>query len=128
MKKISIVALSGLIFLLGGCASSGNQILKEETEASISAKITENKTTKEDVRKIFGSPDETTFTDNGKEIWKYRLIDVSVDGVNFIPLVGLFGSSQSGTKKELVVMFTDDVVYKYSMSEAPHAIKTGIFK
>lgn len=122
----SVIALSALS--LSGCANSGNQSLKKETEESVKTKITEGVSTKSDIKKIFGSPAETTFTDGGKEIWKYEFADVSSDAVNFIPVVNLFGSSSSGTKKELVVMFNGDTVERYSMSESDHAVKTGLFR
>lgn len=128
MKKILLISAIGISLLLAGCASSGNQVLKHETEDSVKNKIIENKTTKDEVRKMFGSPDETTFTDNGKEIWKYVLVDVSADGVSYIPVVNLFGTSASGTKKELVVLYKNNTVERYSMSESDHAVKSGVFK
>lgn len=106
----------------------GNQSLKNESESTIRTKIIENKTTKDEVRKTFGSPDETSFTDNGKEIWKYEFANMSADAVNYIPVVNLFGSSSSGTKKQLVVLFEGNVVSKYSMSEAAHSVKAGLFR
>lgn len=129
MKKIfvaSVIAFS--VLSLSGCANSGNQSLKKETEASVKSKITEGVSKKSDIKAMFGSSAETTFTDGGKEIWKYVFADVSADAVSYIPVVNWFGSSASGTKKELVVMFNGDVVEKYSMSESDHATKTGIFR
>ncbi len=116
------------VLSLAGCANSGNQSLKKETEQSVKAKITEGKSTKSDVKSVFGSPAETTFTDGGKEIWKYVFADVSADAVSYIPIVNLFGSSASGTKKELVVMFNGEIVERYSMSESDHSTKTGLFR
>ncbi len=40
----------------------------------------------------------------------------------------LFGSSASGTKKELVIMFDGDKVQRYSISESPVSTKNGVFK
>ncbi|CAG9297838.1 hypothetical protein [Celerinatantimonas diazotrophica] len=114
--------------ILTGCASSGNQSLKNETPATIQSKITKGVTTKNQVRAMFGDPAKTSFTDKGNMIWEYDLADVSGDAVNYIPIVNLFGSSSSGTKKQLIVMFKKDVVFQYSMSNSPVAIKTGLFK
>ncbi|HHC1002614.1 TPA: outer membrane protein assembly factor BamE [Klebsiella pneumoniae] len=114
--------------LLSGCAGVGNEHLKKETEVSIKTKITEGVTTKEQVRSQFGSPDTTTFTDNGKEIWKYEYTNMSADAVNYIPIVNFFGSSSSGTKKELVIMFDGDKVSRYSMAETASSVKTGAFR
>ncbi|ETO41270.1 hypothetical protein [Morganella sp. EGD-HP17] len=129
MRKVfiaSVIALS--VLSLTGCVNAGNQSLKKETEESVKTKITQGTSTKSDVKKAFGSPAETTFTDGGKEIWKYEFTDISSDAVNYIPVVNLFGSSSSGVKKELVVMFDGDTVDKYSMSESDHAVKSGMFR
>ena len=51
------------------------------------------------------------------------------DAVNYIPVVNWFGSSMSGTRKELVVLFDDsDVVKRVNMSESDVKTKSGIFK
>lgn len=130
LDRCLLACLASLI-LIGtfGCASSGNQFLKKETEESISQKITEGKTTRAEVRSMFGSPATTTFTDGGSEIWTYVLADLHADAVNYIPFMGLFGTSYSGTKKELVILYDlQSIVKRYSMSESDHANKTGIFK
>lgn len=125
MKRIALAMVIGLA--LTGCVSSGNQILKKETEVSIKSKIIDGVSTKADVRKQFGSPIRTTFTDSGHEIWTYRLSHLSADAISYMPVIGLFGSSTSGTEKELVVMFNGDRVQKYAMSESAVATKSGLF-
>ena len=125
MKRIVLTMIMGLA--LTGCVSSGNQILKKETAVSVKSKITEGVSTKAEVRKQFGSPMKTTFTDNGHEIWTYRLSHLSADAISYLPVIGLFGSSSSGTQKELVIMFNGDRVQKYSLSESAVATKTGLF-
>jgi outer membrane protein assembly factor BamE (lipoprotein component of BamABCDE complex) len=125
MKKIAVVLLS-IVFT--GCASVGNENLRAETESSVSHKIVEGKTKKSDIRAMFGSPLKTSFTDSGLEIWNYEFSKVTVDAVSFVPIVNMFGSSASGKKKELVVMFDqNNVVKRYSMSESDVTQKSGIF-
>jgi hypothetical protein len=54
---------------------------------------------------------------------------MNADAVNFIPVVNLFGSSMSGKRKELVILFDDaDVVKRFNMSESDVQTKTGLFK
>ena len=78
---------------------------------------------------MFGSPYETTYTDSGLLIWKFRLDDLKSDAINYIPIVNWFGSSVSGTRKELVVLFDEnDVVRRSNMSESEVKTKTGILK
>jgi len=73
MKKIALAAIVAVSFAtLAGCAGTGNDSLRSETEATVSTKIAEGKTTKDDVRTMFGSPMKTEFTDGGLEIWHQR--------------------------------------------------------
>ncbi|CAB3802317.1 hypothetical protein [Pararobbsia alpina] len=125
MKKIAVFAM---VLVLAGCAGVGNESLRSESEATVSTKIVEGKTTKDQVKELFGSPTKTEFTDGGLEIWRYEFSKVSADAVDFIPIVNLFGSSASGKKKELVVMFdSSNVVKRYSMSVSDVSQKTGLF-
>jgi outer membrane protein assembly factor BamE (lipoprotein component of BamABCDE complex) len=121
VKKIALLALAG-------CAGVGNDSLRTESEATVSTKIAEGKTTKDQVRDMFGSPSKTEFTDAGLEVWHYEFAKMHADGVDFIPVVNLFGSSHSGQKKELVVLFdTNNVVKRYSMNVSDVSVKTGVF-
>jgi len=131
MKKVNVSLLAGLVavLILSGCASSGNQTLKDETEFTVSAKVVEGETTAAEIKAMFGSPYETTYTDSGLLIWKFRLDDLKSDAINYIPIVNWFGSSVSGTRKELVVLFDEnDVVRRSNMSESEVKTKTGILK
>ena len=65
MKKMALAV--ALAVTLAGCASSGNQKLKSETETSVQSKIHEGKTTKVEVKTLFGSPDAVSYTDGGNE-------------------------------------------------------------
>ena len=90
--------------------------------------IRDSVTTQAEIKAMYGSPYETTYTDGGMEIWKYRLDDLKADAINYVPLVNLFGSSFSGTRKELVILFNDDgTVKRNSMSESDVQSKSGLF-
>jgi len=129
MKKLAVaVAIVAGVLTLAGCAGTGNDSLRSETEATVSTKIVQGKTTKDEIRNMFGSPMKTEFTDGGLEIWHYELTKMHGDAVNYIPVINLLGSSASGQKKELVVLFdTNNIVKRYSMSESAVSQKTGIF-
>tara|TARA_B100001248_G_C27350000_1_gene440831 strand:+ start:219 stop:629 length:411 start_codon:yes stop_codon:yes gene_type:complete len=117
-----------IFIFIAGCASTGNQTLKEETEASVSAKIINNVTTQAEIKAMFGSPYQTTYTDGGLEIWKYQLDNLKADAINYVPIVNFFGSSMSGTRKELVILFNDDgTVKRNSMAESAVSTKSGLF-
>ena len=128
MKKYASIAFLLIPVFLTGCASTGNEILRKESETSMSTKMVEGKTSKADVRGMFGSPNKTTFTDGGLEIWNYEFSNVSLDAVSYVPIVNMFGGSSSGKKKELVVLFdSTGIVKRFSMSEADVKTKTGLF-
>ncbi|MCS2146883.1 hypothetical protein [Scandinavium manionii] len=123
MKKVILAAM--IAATLAGCASSGNKQLSKETETSVQSKIQEGKTTKTEVKTFFGSPDNVSYTDGGNEIWKYAFAKVKVDGTTFIPFYGLFHNGTNGTKKELTILFKNDTVEKYTMSESAINTKSG---
>ena len=127
--KNYLIAAACVLFIFG-CAtgSGGNQTLKNESESSVTAKIINGVTTQSEIKAMFGSPYETTYTDGGLEIWKYRLDDMRADAINYVPIVNWFGTSFSGTRKELVVLFDEDgTVKRNSMSESDVQNKTGVF-
>ncbi|WP_288764530.1 hypothetical protein [uncultured Enterobacter sp.] len=123
MKKLLLAAM--IAATVAGCASSGNQKLKNETENSVQNKIQEGKTTKAEVKSYFGSPDAVSYTDGGNEIWKYSFAKVKVNGTSFIPFYGLFHNGTNGTKKELTILFKEDKVQKYTMAESAIDTKSG---
>lgn len=127
-SKLSVIALVAVTVFISGCASVGNETLRAESESTVKAKIVEGKTTKAEVKAMFGSPMKTTFTDGGLEVWTYEFSKVTADAVSYIPIVNLFGASASGTKKELVAMFdANGVLKRYAMSESDVKQKTGLF-
>ncbi len=123
MRKVIAVVL--MAAFLAGCVSSGNARLSKESEVSVQSKIQEGKTSKGEVKSYFGSPDNVSFTDGGKEIWKYSFSKTKVSGKSFIPFYGLFHNGATGTKKELTILFNGDTVEKYTMSESAIDSKSG---
>ncbi len=52
---------------------------------------------------------------------------MTADAISFVPLVGIFAASASGTKKELVILFDEKgTVKRYSMSESPVTQRSGL--
>jgi len=123
MKKIILIASFALV---AGCATSGNETLKQVSETSITTMIVEGQTTKADVKKQFGSPLKTTFTDGGLETWTYEFSKVHLTGKSYIPIVNIWASGTTGTKKELVVLFDEKgIVKRYAMNESQIDTKSG---
>ena len=127
-SSILLSAVCVAVLTLVGCASKGNESLRKETEMSIGSKLTEGKTTKTEVRQMLGSPLKTSFTDGGLEISTYEFNNVTSDAINYVPILNWLGSSASGTKKELVILFDRaNVVQRFSMSESNVKTKTGLY-
>lgn len=127
-QSILLTGICLAALTLIGCASKGNESLRKETELTIGTKLTEGQTTKADVRKMLGSPLKTSFTDGGLEISTYEFDNVTSDVINYVPVLNWLGSSASGTKKELVILFDrTNVVQRFSMSESNVKVKTGLY-
>lgn len=126
-KKINHRLLFLIVFILQGCTTSGNDSLRLEDEASISHKISTNVTTKSEVKAQFGAPFSVSYTDNGSEIWKYESSKVSVDFVSYVPVIRCLAGSSSGIHKELTLLFADEKVKKFALTESEIKIRTGWF-
>lgn len=129
LSRTMAVTLAVAVLALAGCASSGNLVLKDETQKTVAQKIRKGHTTEADIRKIYGDPMETRFTDSGNEIWEYDFVKAHAKAANYIPIVNMFGSGAVGDKKQLVIMFNKDgVVKNYSMSTSKVEENTGLFQ
>jgi hypothetical protein len=81
-----------------------------------------NKTTKDDVRKLFGSAKEIVSEEAGYEIWIYKNYDASAAVINhvfqYVPFVALVNKSpelvSEDVKRELVILFDANGVVKKS--------------
>ena len=128
-SKISIFSLIS-IFLIG-CANQGSTVLKKLTEADVNNQIVVGKTTRNEVRASFGSPLETTYTDGGLEIWKYRFEDTTgwnaANVASQTLTLGLAGTRRTGVEKELIILYNDDyTVKRFNMSASPVQRGTGL--
>ena len=117
---------------LSGCANQGSTVLKNVSESEVESRIVVGKTTRDEVRTLYGSPLETKYTDVGLEIWTYQYDDTTgLNAENVASVVftlGLAGSKQTGDRKELVVLFDENnIVKRFNMSKSPVTKGTGIF-
>ncbi|BCI68206.1 outer membrane protein assembly factor BamE domain-containing protein [Acetobacter aceti] len=126
MKYSKFFSCLTVALLLAGCASSGNESIKNETSETLQTKIIDGVTTKEQVKSQFGDPLETSFTDSGHEIWKYVFAKTQQNGTNFIPYYGAFSSGSHGKAKSLTIIFNDDKVWHHTLSESAVKNHAGI--
>lgn len=106
MSKFRMAAVCALSLLLAACASAGSASIKNETEESVKAKIIEGTTTKEQVRALFGAPYDKDIADDGKEVWQYDYANAN-----------MFAQSK---RKTLMVVFNNNVVYRYVMNDTSY--------
>lgn len=126
-QKVTLLALSVGVVLLGGCASVGNQQIADLHASQVSEKVIKGKTTEAEVRKMFGDPMKVSFTDSGNEIWKYDFTKMHAKVQNFIPVVNWFTTGETGRKKTLVFFFNQKkIVENYSMSSSHVDTHAGI--
>jgi outer membrane protein assembly factor BamE (lipoprotein component of BamABCDE complex) len=115
------------ILALAGCASSGSEQIKNQTQTSISQQLKEGVTTKAEVQDILGNPGSTTFTDKGGEIWVYKHAHATPKAQNFIPIVNLISRGADVKVKELAIFFdVKGVVSKYTLRESDQVLKSGL--
>lgn len=128
-SNLIIISSITLALFLGGCASGGNKAIKDETAQSVASKLIHGKTTKNQVRALYGDPYTTSFTDSGNEIWKYHFSKAHVTASSFVPVVSLFASGSKGKKKELVIFFNKrGIVQRHSMSTSDVETNTSLIQ
>jgi outer membrane protein assembly factor BamE (lipoprotein component of BamABCDE complex) len=124
--KIRTPVVAMLVVTMLGCASAGNQALKEQTKETVSQKITKGLTTKDQVRKEYGDPMDTSFTEGGSEIWKYRYAHAETTAMGYVPIVRHFAGGTDVDKKELVILFDKNgVVENFTMQQSKQQIRHG---
>lgn len=126
MKKIAIISMLTLSMALAGCASSGNNSIANESQVSIQSKLIKGQTTKQQVQEYFGGPASVSFNSDGAEVWSYILANTKMKGTTFIPFYGMFDGGATTKMKHLVILFKDEKVDKYTLSDSTSEIKSGI--
>tara|TARA_B100001939_G_C16530940_1_gene442062 strand:- start:7 stop:384 length:378 start_codon:yes stop_codon:yes gene_type:complete len=117
-----------LLFIMFGCSTDGTRALKDESHATIHAKIKEGITTKDQIIIALGTPTNTSFTENGLEILKYQYTRYTPKLRNFIPY-NFFSHGQDGKSKEVVILLDENnIVKKLVMNEANVERRVGIIE
>lgn len=113
MKKvIEIISCISVLTIATACASSGNTSIEKESSTTVDAKIIDGVTTREEMKKLYGDPDNVDYRDKTTEIWKY-----SFSKSHYAPFaMKAFQSVAKGEKKTLTVLFEGDVVQKHNFS------------
>ena len=128
MAKVQVVFATLILSLMAaGCASGGNERIADETNESVAAHMVKGKTTQAEVRRVYGDPIKTSFSDSGNESWEYEFTRLEPKATNFIPYVNLIHSGAEGEKKSLVIFFDKHkVVQQYTMSASKVDVSQGL--
>ena len=127
MSPFRLLTIAGLSGLLAACASSGNERIADLTQSNLSADVVKGRTTQDQIRKLYGDPVKTSFTDSGNETWEYEFSRMQSKPTNFIPYVNLIYSGAEGDKKMLVFFFDRrKVVQSYTLSDLKIDVSRGL--
>lgn len=111
-----------LLLVLTGCATTGKEIPATSVE-----QMQKGKTTKEEVLKMFGQPDNTYFDKEGKLIYSYFSSKMRSSAWNFIPIVNLVHSETQMKTQMLTILFAKDgTVEEYSFTNSDKPTKYGL--
>ena len=132
MNKIRLLVVLTSCLLITACANTGNQSVKNITKADVESSIIVSQSTKAQIESKFGAPFESSYTDGGLMIWKYRYDDTTAFTAetvgSTILTLGLAGTKSEGTRTELVILFDEnDIVKRFNLSNSPIETGTGIF-
>ncbi|MBI1840337.1 MAG: outer membrane protein assembly factor BamE [Verrucomicrobia bacterium] len=120
MKKI--ICVTAAVLTLCGCASVGRKIDQSKVD-----QIKQGVTTREEVRKLIGSPDQLIKTSDGVEMWIYSYFLVTTKGSTFIPIIGAFAGGANTTSQSLSISFgADGIVSRYTSAIGGSNVGTGL--
>ncbi|HDL7170759.1 TPA: hypothetical protein PXN09_000235 [Yersinia enterocolitica] len=127
MNKFIRVLLTISILSISACSSSGNQSLKNESQASLQTKLVKNKTTKSDVVRAFGSPTSVTSRNDGGDIYLYEMNNGKINPLTYVPVVGFFAGNTTTESRTLSITFNkNDTVNTWSFSSEDRKSENGI--
>lgn len=130
MKSIKLAAaLLMCASLVTGCAvKSGNEKLEDVSSESVAKTIIKEKTTKTNVKELYGEPQKVDFLANGLEKWEYSHLRKAGKAVNYIPVANWVVGGTNDTTKTLVILFDGDIVKNYSVAIAEGETKGGLLQ
>ena len=111
--------------MLTSCSDSVNKNFKKSDDQQISTMITEGKTTKQEIKAIFGEPTSIDFNKDNREEWTYAYSEASKNPLNYIPFTSIL-NGQTGVTRKMVILFDGDIVQRYAISSNNEKIKKGL--
>ncbi|AZC26650.1 hypothetical protein [Pseudomonas sessilinigenes] len=113
MKKL--IAVIGMCFVFGGCATSHYTAGRDFSSANV-ASITKGKTTTTELKSLFGEPYTKNAVSETDEKWIYTYTNGSAHAQSYVVTMKV---TTTGTQKTLDVLIRNNVVINYTFSEGP---------
>ena len=113
MKYRVFGIVSGIIFLLVGCATSSFQVGNDFSSANVS-KIVKGKTTSNEMISLFGEPFTKSVISATDEKWIYMYSNGTAKAQSYIVTMKV---ETTGSQKTLDVLITDGVVSNFAYTE-----------
>lgn len=102
----NLLPLIAIAVILTACASSGRKLDQSKVD-----QIKQDVTTKAEVLKLIGSPENITKDGNGNTTFSYTYFYASSKGENFIPVVNMFAGGVNTKSQSVSIQFgANDVV------------------
>jgi outer membrane protein assembly factor BamE (lipoprotein component of BamABCDE complex) len=123
MKRILTLAL--MLGLVAGCASVGRKL-----DQSAVDRIKKGETTRDEVLKSLGSPDQIIRMGNGDVTFQYMYIRATARPESYIPVVGAFAGGANVQNQMLTVTFgpdgiVKDIISTYGATESGFGASAG---
>ncbi|MCG4260733.1 hypothetical protein K6W36_09055 [Acetobacter senegalensis] len=114
MKRFIGISLISALVILPSCSSSGNQRVAKETEASVSQKIIDGQTTKQQIKEYYGDPESVEFKTKDQEVWTYEFSKTKIPMFVSTPFQQVYRTN----KKTITIYFEKNIVVNHAFSSA----------
>lgn len=109
------VAVIGMCFLLGACATSHFSAGRDFSSANV-ASISKGKTTTAELKALFGEPYTKSAVSETDEKWIYMYTSGSAHAQSYVVTMKV---NTTGMQKTLDLLIRNDVVINYTFREGP---------
>jgi len=129
MRKMQAILTGMTLVALTACdASGGNQSMKNATATSVNSNIHDGVTTADQVRQIYGTPQETSY-EGGNEVWDYNFGASTSDGLSIAQKavgLGFLGTRNNISANDLLVTIRNGVVISHRFSTKSVNANSGL--
>lgn len=129
MKNFCLILVLATPLLAGCAAKTGNQFLEKTSNEEISTKIIAHKTTKAEIKNLYGDPEDFDLLGDGKELWTYKFTRSEAKGINYVPYASLFYRGTNDSTRRLKILFNKEgIVENHTFSTSKGETKVGAFQ